>query len=163
MSGVVIGRPKDVSSLEIFLGKNQLFLTAENLQVCHKAFLLELAKQQHKHYVCSGDQYMLVKMDLSEEPKLKMLNEKNQTFTRVAKYFKDADHLLVLLFTSYKFNVKPEEVYERYQKMFTEVSPKGRLMSLMSFFNDYSQAYRGSFVFVPPNKGQNLMSRFIPQ
>jgi hypothetical protein len=32
----------------------------------------------------------------------------------------------------------------------------------MGFLNDYSAAFKDNFVFVPLNKGQNLMSRFIP-
>lgn len=62
---------------------------------------------------------MLVRMGIDEESKLKMLNEKNQAFTRVAKYYREKDHIVVLLFTSYKFNVPADDVYSRYEKLFS--------------------------------------------
>ena len=106
---------------------------------------------------------MLVRMTLKEEENLKLLNDKNQAFTRVAKYYKEEDHIIVLLFTSYKFKVPVQEVFARYQRLFTTLSPRLRLTALMNFFNDYNSAYKGNFVFVPLESGQNIMSRFIPQ
>jgi hypothetical protein len=61
----------------------------------------------------------LVRMELTDEDELKKFNEKNQAFTRVAKYFKESDHIVVLLFSSYKFNVSSDNVFERYQRLFT--------------------------------------------
>ena len=48
---------------------------------------------------------MIVFMPLEDEQKLSKLNEKNSAFTRVAKYVKTKEHLIVLLYTSYEFNV----------------------------------------------------------
>lgn len=57
---------------------------------------------------------MLVKMAISDEPNLMLLNEKNQAFTRVAKYHKFKDYMVVLLFSSYRFGESVDEVYSRY-------------------------------------------------
>ena len=70
---------------------------------------------------------MLVRMELNEEADLKKFNEKNQAFTRVAKYYKEKDHIVVLLFSSYKFNVPADKVFERYQRLFTQSNQKARL------------------------------------
>ena len=83
---------------------------------------------------------MLVKMPLFEEPKLVLLNEKSQALTRVAKYtklkeevkemvdgkevIKNVEYLLVLLFSSYKFGLTVDEVYERYMKAFKQLNKK---------------------------------------
>ena len=61
---------------------------------------------------------MLVIMPLEDESKLGKLNDKNSNFTRVAKYVKTKDYLLVLLYTPYKFNLPQDEVYKRFEKVF---------------------------------------------
>ncbi len=53
-------------------------------------------------------------MEKSEEANLKKFNEKNQAFTRVAKYIEIDGYIIVLLFSSYKFNVNAKDVFVRY-------------------------------------------------
>ncbi len=106
---------------------------------------------------------MLVKMPKEEEKNLGKLNDKNQAFTRVAKYRVYPDHLIALLFSPYGYDISTDEVYQRYQKQFEKLKARQRIQTYLSFLMDYQAAYKGNFVFVPENKGLNKMSRFIPQ
>ena len=86
-------------------------MSADEHKVCYGEFTAQYTATQQKHHACKGEQYMLVRMTLKEEENLKLLNDKNQAFTRVAKYYKEEDHIIVLLFTSYKFKVPVEEAF----------------------------------------------------
>ncbi len=82
-------------------------MSPQQHQECYKGFKEQYETKQIKHFVCPENQYMIVRMEKSEEADLKKFNEKNQAFTRVAKYIEIDGYIIVLLFSSYKFNVSP--------------------------------------------------------
>jgi hypothetical protein len=54
-----------------------LFLKPSGFKTCLENLNNHLAAATAEHVICEGNQYMLVKMPLDAEDKLKKLNEKN--------------------------------------------------------------------------------------
>lgn len=121
---LTLQRSKEIKDETQFKDTPQLFLSVPNFKECLEKANHEFLAKKIKHVICEGNNYMLVRMDLDQEPVLSLLNEKNQAFNRVAKYHKYSDHIMVLMFSSYKFGLTLEEIYRRYKDVFARLTPK---------------------------------------